>query len=120
MSCIIIVQSFGIYKLINKQNIIPKNLEITSSAVAPKIIYKDKIVYKENPINEKIIYQTRMFLDLRLEFPSINDTSMNFYSEGPKANESYTHTQMVALENSNSVVLTDMIIYNKAHSKGGN
>jgi hypothetical protein len=77
-----------------------------------KIIYKDKIVYKESNIDKKILYQTTMFLGLT------NDKSTNenylCFGAGP-------HTDSdVALLTSPNNVLQDITKFNKDHPNGGN
>lgn len=102
---------------LKKQLNLTNNKTVQATKIVPKIIYKDKIVYKKDPIDAKIIYQTKMFLKLRLE-ANMQDTH-NYYSSGVVANNSFNYTQIVALEQSKNAILYDMILYNKAFPNGG-
>jgi hypothetical protein len=99
MSFIIIGQSFGIYKLLNKSEpIITKNIVTTSS---PKIIYKDKIVYKNNAITEKILFQTDLFLFINRAYPDgyfgdgCNDQGLNVNNSFKKGNRVLTDQELL-------------------------
>lgn len=106
-----------------------------------KIVYKDRIVYpkdyknmlkelqkyhtqddgrlegyKESSIDQKIIFQTRMFLELRLENnTSSNDVSTSFFSFGLDPKRSFEYTQLKALYSSHNAILYDITLYNKKY-----
>jgi len=66
MSCIIVIQSYAIYKLVNKTNpVITKNI-VTSSS--PQIIYKDKIIYKSDDLDYQIESDLIQYLKLNKSY----------------------------------------------------
>jgi hypothetical protein len=85
--------------------------EIVTSA-PPKIIYKDKIIYKINPVDEKIEFQTKMFLHL-LVSGQCKCTNVDFLENFDLENTQNGMDR--ALENK-SYILNDITEYNKTHA----
>jgi len=111
MGIVICVQSFGIYKLVNKPIQVKTNNVITSSS--PQIIYKNKIIYKPNSTDQKILFQTRMFLS-NLTTGNAKCTDVNYYSKFYCSNSESGLT--VNSDTYNSIILDDMTEYNISHN----
>lgn len=110
MSIIIIMQSYAIYKLCN--TVQPKITKEIVTSAPPKIIYKDKIIYKTNPIDEKIVYQTKMFLHLMINGQD-RCTNVDFMENFNIENCGNGIDR--GLENK-SYLLNDITEYNKSHA----